>query len=210
MQKRLSGVSTIRSVSGDERSGSRSSTVSDERSLRPSPYLPETSSTSPPTSNSHPSQHQAGRSSGGPPVSSAGQSSSVWRDPTLLALHQARTAVAAAAANAKLPPHLGHGAMHPSAAAMAEHHRQASAAGSAPSNSTNAISAAAATAAQFSAIQHYQVIPMVPIHPTQLYVLYMKLPEVSATLKQYWNFLKFHYFQTFLKQNSKIVNLFFF
>ena len=102
-------------------------------------------------------------------MSSAGPSPSVWRDPTLLALHQARTAVAAAAAaNAKLPPHLGHGAMHPSAAAMAEHHRQASAAGSASSNPTNAISAAAATAAQFSAIQHYQVIIiLVSTHPTR-------------------------------------------
>jgi len=147
-----SGVSTIRSVSGDERSGSRSSTVSDERSLRPSPYLPEQSSTSPPTgNNSHPHPSQSGRSSGPPPVSNS-SNPGVWRDPALLALHQARSAAAAAAAG-KLP-HLGQAGHH--AASMADHHRQPGAPGSGP-NPAAALSAAATTAAQFSAIQHYQV-----------------------------------------------------
>ena len=136
-----SGVSTIRSVSGDERSGSRSSTVSDERNLRPSPYLPEQSSNSPPTNSS--SHAQPGRPQGGAPPG-------VWRDPALIALHQARSA---ALASGKLPPHLG---LHP-AASMAEHHRQPSAANTAASNPAPAMTSAAATAAQFSAIQQYQV-----------------------------------------------------
>ena len=153
-----SGVSTIRSVSGDERSGSRSSTVSDERSLRPSPYLPDPSSTSPPNgNNSHAHPSQSGRTSGPPPVSNS-SNPGVWRDPALLAIHQARSAAAAAAAAGKLP-HLGQAAAAHHAASMAEHHRQPGAPGSGP-NPAAAMSAAAATAAQFSAIQHYQVKPI--------------------------------------------------
>ena len=150
-----SGVSTIRSISGDERSGSRSSTVSDERSLRPSPYLPETSSTSPPTSahSSHAHQSQSGRNSG-PPSSVSGAASNpgaVWRDPALLAMHQARSAAAAG----KIP-HIG---LHPAAAAsMADHHRhQSGAPGGSQPPSASVMSAAAVSAAhQFSALQHYQ------------------------------------------------------
>ena len=151
-----SGVSTIRSVSGDERSGSRSSTVSDERSLRPSPYLQETSSASPPTSgggnnsHAHPSS-QSGRSSGPPSMLGGPGSnpSAVWRDPALLAMHQARSAAAAGK--------MAHMGLHPGAAAgMADHHRQPGAPGAAHPQAPSGMSAAAASAAQFSALQHYQ------------------------------------------------------
>ncbi len=96
---------------------------------------------------------KTGRGSGPPPIvsSAASNSASVWRDPALLAIHQARSAAAAG----KIPPHLG---LHPAAAAtMADHHRHPGAAGSAQPPSSSVISAASAQA-QFSALQHhYQV-----------------------------------------------------
>lgn len=84
------------------------------------------------------------------PLGNSGAPSGVWRDPALIALHQARSAALAAG---KLQPHLG---LHP-AVSMADHHRQSSAASAASSNQAPAMAGSSASAAQFTAIQQYQV-----------------------------------------------------